>query len=99
VKDLAHEAECLVASQAGSKAQAARRPSSECDTRLARYRSELEAGTDPVIVSAWIAEVQAEQLAAEVELGRAAGQRSRRMSRDQLAALMNGLGALSRRRD
>ena len=77
-----------------AKAQAARRRLSECDTRLARYRAALEAGTDPAVVSAWIAEVQAERLAAEVELERAAGQRSRRMSRDQLAALVNGLGNL-----
>ena len=77
-----------------AKTQAARRRVAECDTRLARYRAALEAGTDPVVVSAWIAEVQAERLAAEVELGRATGQRSRRLSRDQLAALVNGLGNL-----
>ncbi len=47
-----------------------------------------------MVVSAWIAEVQAERLAAEVELDRATGQRSRRLSRDQLAALVNGLGNL-----
>jgi len=45
-------------------------------------------------VSAWIAEVQAERLAAEVELERATGQRNQRMTRDQLAALVNGLGNL-----
>jgi len=45
-------------------------------------------------VSAWIAEVQAERLATEIDLGRATGQRSRRMSRDQLAALVNSLGNL-----
>ena len=66
----------------------------DCDTRLARYRAALEAGTDPVVVSAWIAEVQTERLAAEVELERATGQQNRRMSRDQLAALVNGLGHL-----
>jgi len=77
-----------------AKTQAARRRVAECDTRLARYRAALEAGTDPVVVSAWIAEVQPERLAAEVELGRATGQRSRRLSRDQLAALVNGLGNL-----
>ena len=44
-----------------AKAQAARRRVIECDTRLARYRAALEAGTDPAVVSAWIAEVQAER--------------------------------------
>jgi site-specific DNA recombinase len=77
-----------------AKTQAARRRVAKCDTRLARYRAALEAGTDPVVVSAWIAEVQAERLAAEVELDRAAGRRNQRMSRDQLAALVNGLGNL-----
>ena len=77
-----------------ARAQAARRRVAECDTRLARYRAALEAGTDPVVVSAWIAEVQAERLAAEVELDRAAGRRNQSMSRDQLAALVNGLGNL-----
>ena len=66
----------------------------KCDTRLARYRAALEAGTDPAEVSAWVAEVQAERLVAEIELGRATGQRRRRRSRDQLAALVNGLGNL-----
>jgi len=80
------------ASQA--KVQTARRRATECDTRLARYRAAFEAGTDPAVVSAWIAEVQAERLAAEVELERATGQQNRRMSRDQLAALVNGLGNL-----
>ena len=74
--------------------QAKRRRVAKCDTRLARYRATLEAGTDPAVVSAWIAEVQAERLVAEVDLGRATVQRSRRMSRDQLAALVNGLGNL-----
>ena len=71
--------------------QAARRRLTECDARLARYRAALEAGTDPAVVSAWIAEVQAERLAAEVQLERSTGQRSRRLSRDQLAALVSGL--------
>lgn len=77
-----------------AKAQAAGRRVAECDTRLTRYRAALEAGTDPAVVSAWIAEVQAERLAAEVELERATGQQNRRMSRDQLAALVNGFGHL-----
>ncbi len=42
----------------------------ESDTRLARYRAALDVGTDPAAVSAGIAEVQAERLAAEIELDR-----------------------------
>ena len=67
------------------RAYAARRRVAECDTRLGRYRAVLQAGTDPVVVSAWIAEVQAERLAVEVELERPTGQRNQRMTRDQLA--------------
>jgi len=77
-----------------TKAGAARKRLAGCDKRLTRDRAALEAGTDPAVVSTWIAEVQAERLATEVELERATGQRSRRMSRDQLAALVNGLGDL-----
>jgi site-specific DNA recombinase len=77
-----------------ARARAARHRVAECDTRRTRYRAALDAGTDPAVVSAWIAEVQADRLAAEVELDRAASRRNQRMSRDQLAALMNGLDNL-----
>jgi len=76
------------------KAGAARKRLAECDTRLARYPAALDSGTDRAVVSAWIAEVQAERLAAEVELDRATGHNHGRLSRDQLAALVNGLGNL-----
>lgn len=33
----------------------------ECDTKLARYRAALDAGADPTIVAAWIAETQTER--------------------------------------
>lgn len=58
---------------ATARAEAARRKISDCDERLARYRSLVEAGTDPKVVSAWIAEVQGERLAAERELARTVG--------------------------
>ncbi|HEY6318859.1 MAG TPA: hypothetical protein VI462_13365 [Acidimicrobiia bacterium] len=45
--------------------EAARRKLTDCDQRLARYRSALESGADPVVVAGWIAEVQAERGAAE----------------------------------
>ena len=65
----------------------------DCDRRLTRYRAPLDSGADPS-VTAWITEVQAERLAAEVELSRASGPRNVRLSRNQLAALVNGLGPL-----
>jgi hypothetical protein len=50
--------------------EAARRSLADCDARLARYRTALEAGTDPTVVSQWISEVQAERRTAEEELRR-----------------------------
>jgi site-specific DNA recombinase len=40
----------------------------ECRTKMNRYRAALEAGTDPTIVSGWIADVTAVQSAAEARL-------------------------------
>jgi DNA invertase Pin-like site-specific DNA recombinase len=45
--------------------EAARRKLEDCDSRLARYRSALESGADPTIVTQWIAEVQGDRLHAE----------------------------------
>ena len=45
--------------------EAARRKLEDCDCRLARYRSALESGADPTIVTQWIAEVQGDRLRAE----------------------------------
>jgi site-specific DNA recombinase len=50
--------------------EAARRSLADCDARLARYRTALEAGTDPAVVSQWISEVQAERRTAAEELRR-----------------------------
>jgi site-specific DNA recombinase len=74
---------------------AARRRLADCDDRLAKYRAALHAGADPAVVTTWIAEVQAERLAAEREHHWTSTHRtSGRMSRDHLAALINGLGNL-----
>jgi len=40
----------------------------DCDARLKKYRSALEAGADPAVVAGWIKEVEADRLAAEREL-------------------------------
>jgi len=36
----------------------------ECDAKLGRYRAALEAGTEPALVAAWTAQVQAERATA-----------------------------------
>ena len=46
-------------------AEASRRTIRDCDQRLARYRAALDAGADPALVAAWIAETQAERATAE----------------------------------
>ena len=77
-----------------AKAGAAHKRLADCDRRLTRYRAALDSGTDPSVVTTWIAEVHAERLAAEVELDRATGHGNGPLSREQLAALVNGLGNL-----
>jgi site-specific DNA recombinase len=51
-----------------ARAEAARRKLADCDHRLDRYRSALEADADPTVVASWIAEVNVDRLAAEREL-------------------------------
>ncbi|MGH9091137.1 MAG: recombinase family protein, partial [Acidimicrobiales bacterium] len=77
-----------------AKADAARKRMGDCDRRIARYRAALDSGADPSIVTTWLVEVRAERLAAEVELNRVTGHNDRRLTREQLAALVNGLGKL-----
>jgi hypothetical protein len=43
--------------------EAAHRNLADCDGRLVKHRAALEAGADPTIAAAWIAEVQGERLA------------------------------------
>jgi site-specific DNA recombinase len=64
----------------------------ECDAKLERYRAALEAGADPSVVTAWIAQAQADRARAHADAARyAAGSRSdtRRMSREEITALVN----------
>jgi len=51
-----------------SRRLAARRTIKACDSKLAKYRQALEAGTDPSIVGGWIEEVKLERRAAELRL-------------------------------
>jgi len=51
--------------QTTAGAESARRTLRNCDQRLTRYRAALDAGADPALVAAWIAETQAERATAE----------------------------------
>jgi hypothetical protein len=65
----------------------------ECDAKIARYRAVLDAGGDPALVTTWITQTQAERLRAQAELDRHTGSTThRRLSRDQIADLVHGLG-------
>lgn len=77
-----------------ARAEAARRTKADCDDRLRKNRFALEAGTDPVIVSDWIAEVKAERLAAEHELGATVPKGP--MTKDEVRALITGLRSTMR---
>ena len=51
--------------------EAAKRKIADCDQRLEQYRKALDAGADVTVVTGWMAEVQADRLRAEHELGTA----------------------------
>ncbi len=56
------------ASTVGSLAAQARRDIADCEVKLRQHRAALEAGADPAIVTAWIADVQAQRTIAEAQL-------------------------------
>jgi hypothetical protein len=53
---------------AGDHRRAAQQVLADCQRRLDRHRAALEAGTDPVVVQQWIAEVTVTRAAAEAQL-------------------------------
>jgi site-specific DNA recombinase len=73
-------------------ARATRRTLAECDTKLARYRAALDTGADPCVVTAWIAQTQAERVKAEADLRTSTGRSW--MSRDEIARMVAVLGDL-----
>jgi hypothetical protein len=62
----------------------------ECDRKLANYRAALDAGTDPKIVTEWIAHVQAEKSLAEAR-PRQRGPSTKRLSREQIKYIVTTL--------
>jgi site-specific DNA recombinase len=75
---------------------AARRAIAECERKLARHRAALEAGADPALVVAWSREVQRQRTVAEARLANLTSHHSanRRMSRDDIHAMVDTLGGL-----
>ncbi|ONH31815.1 MULTISPECIES: hypothetical protein [Protofrankia] len=64
----------------------------DCTTKLTRYRAALDAGAEPVIATSRIIQTQADRAAAERQLHKATTDSDRRMSRDEIAALVEALG-------
>jgi hypothetical protein len=64
----------------------------DLDKKIAQYRASLDAGGDPVVIGPWIAETQAQKVAAQAEIRSATGQH--RMTRDEIAAILTTLGDL-----
>jgi hypothetical protein len=70
----------------------ARRQVAECDRKLARHRAAPEAGADPAVVTAWIAEVQAARAEAEAQLRTLGLARPRMLDREELADMTRAIG-------
>lgn len=99
----AHNVEATVAALADAQTadtsqqaavEAARTEIAEADTKLTRYREALEAGADAAVVSGWIADAQAKKLAAKRRLDAATPSEPTRMTREEIDALVKGLGDL-----
>ncbi len=73
-------------------ATAARLKIAECDRKLAQHRAALEAGAEPALVTQWIAETQAQRVAAQAQLRQVSGRR--RMSREEIEAIVTAIGDL-----
>ncbi len=61
----------------------------DCDAKLRQYRAALEAGTDPALVTTWIAEIQARRTLAEARLRD--NPQPRRMTREEITNMVNAL--------
>ena len=66
----------------------------ECDTKLARYRAALDAGTDPTVVAAWIKEVTADRNAASARIAAARQSTAAAVTADEIRAELDRLGGL-----
>ncbi len=67
---------------------------SACDRKLARHRAVLEAGADPVEVTKWMKETQAEKSAAEAGLARV-GRSPQKTNREDVMRMVHALGDIT----
>ncbi len=71
----------------------AREKIASCDSKLAKYRAALEAGTDPALVQQWITQVQAERAVAEAEARQLSGRRT--MTADEIRTIVEALSDIA----
>ncbi|MFI6514081.1 recombinase family protein [Spirillospora sp. NPDC050679] len=68
----------------------------ECEIKLARHRAALEAGANPATIAKWMAETEAQLIAAQAELHAAQTERRRTMTAAEIETLITALGDLVR---
>jgi DNA invertase Pin-like site-specific DNA recombinase len=68
----------------------------DCESKLARHRAALEAGANPATIAQWMAETEAQLVAAQAELRTAGAQRRRILTAQEIDVLIAGLGDLVR---
>lgn len=61
---------------------------------MAQYRSSLDEGATPAIVAKWITETEAKKALAETRLPDLTGSTPKRMTREEITALVSTLGNL-----
>jgi site-specific DNA recombinase len=91
---IAEQAEGLADPEADAHAQAARERIATFDGQIKGYRASIDAGRAPAVVGPWIAWDPGQEGAAQAEIRAATGQR--RMSRDEIAAVVTAFGDLAR---
>jgi site-specific DNA recombinase len=75
-----------------TQADAARARITEADTKIAQYKTALDAGGDAAVIGPWITQAHAQRAAAQAELR--ATSTPRRMNREEIAAMITALGDL-----
>ncbi|MBE3200430.1 MULTISPECIES: recombinase family protein [Parafrankia] len=97
---LAETLDAMVAAQEGPSeddraVQRARQTIEEVNAKLTRYRAALDAGADPVVVTGWIAQAQAEKTAAERELREANKNDTGKLTREEISEIVESLGDIA----
>ncbi|WP_078601012.1 recombinase family protein [Streptomyces violens] len=75
--------------------EAARRTVADCERRLTQYRTALDGGADPVVVTRWINEAQAERHVAQQQLHRRSTQSPVVLTTEQIRTMIDELGGMA----